>query len=161
MVEKRTVPSDDFASITTGQVTVILSASDAPYIIDTKFEFKTPTCLIYSEKIKLEVSLKHPGKSIGLFCSSIEVTKGAIIDVSGAGGTAGKSSADSNGGGGGDGTAGGNVWVFVQEANDAMMKSLKINAFGGDGGKGGDAGTVGKTGGTGGSGGTGGKSLSV
>lgn len=151
---KLTLPTDDFARIKTDEVTVISAASDVPYVIGGDFLFETPVCLIYSEKIKLEGSIKHPGKSIGLFCSTLEVPKDTTIDVSGEA----KNPGSSNGGRGEDGSPGGKVWVFVQEATEETMKSLRINANGGDGSSGGDSSASDKIGGNGGNGGTGGES---
>ena len=153
---RKILPSDDWATITTAKVTVLLSTSDQPYSITDSFAFETPVCLIYSEKIKLQNSLKLPGKSIGLFCNTLEIASGVSIDVSGTSGKTGDSSANGDGGKGGDGTGGGTVWLFVQNGTEKMLRDISIKAHGGDGGSGGDAGATGKTGGGGGKGGNGG-----
>lgn len=153
---KRTF-TDTFAQFATKDVTVILNASEKPYIVDSGFTVNTPVCLIYSEKIKIEAFQKYPGKKLGLFCTEIDISPNVIIDVSGNQGKGGSNNATDNGDKGDDGQTGGDVWLFVQDATKEMIRNLSIKTYDGDGGKGGDTSATGKSGGAGGTGGNGGK----
>ncbi|KAL2012685.1 hypothetical protein VTN00DRAFT_210 [Thermoascus crustaceus] len=148
--------TDTFAQFATKDVTVILNASEQPYIVDSSFTVNTPVCLIYSEKIKIEAFQKYPGKKLGLYCTEIDISPNVIIDVSGNQGKGGSNNAADNGAKGDDGQTGGDVWLFVQDATKEMIQNLSIKAYGGDGGKGGDTSATGKSGGAGGTGGNGG-----
>ncbi|KJK65722.1 hypothetical protein P875_00022143 [Aspergillus parasiticus SU-1] len=152
------VATDDFTSAVVGEMTLVLSTSETPYEIGKNFHFTTRTCLIYAEHVRISDSLKFPGKDLGIFCYSLQVTKSVDIDVSGKSGSAGlpATGADEEGERGADGADAGNIWIFVQDFNEKLTQELRVKAFGGDGGHGGNSTGPGKKGGDGGNGGNGG-----
>lgn len=152
----RTLPDDNFARFSKGDVTVILNVTDEPYKLDNRFNFSTQCCLIYAESIQISALLEAPGKSLGIFCQDISIQGDVVIDVSGKDGDAGKDSTTDNAEPGGNGTNAGDVWIFVQNGVEDTLKKIQIKAFGGDGGAGGDASAADKKGGKGGDGGNGG-----
>ncbi|KJK66773.1 hypothetical protein P875_00127901 [Aspergillus parasiticus SU-1] len=149
--------TDDYGYQRNNDTIIQLSTLDEPIVLDKDFVFEKTTYLIYAEKIKIKNGVPEQlGKNIGLFCHEIEVEQGAVINVSGENGSRGANNAEDNGEKGGDGADAGKVWIFVQNAQEDMLKNLSVKAFGGSGGRGGDAvGNI-KEAGAGGKGGNGG-----
>ncbi|KAE8336585.1 hypothetical protein BDV24DRAFT_168155 [Aspergillus arachidicola] len=77
------VATDDFTTAVVGDMTLVLSKSETPYEIGKNFHFRTGTCLIYAEHIRISDCVKFPGKDLGIFCYCLEVTKSVDIDVFG------------------------------------------------------------------------------
>jgi hypothetical protein len=154
----QSLANDDFAFFSHHDISLRLSTTDAGEVVDSEtFGFSTTTCLIYAEKITLKGNIRIPGKTLGLFCTTLALVGDVTIDVSGCKGIKGTTSTTAAGGDGDAGGDGGKVYLFVQDIlDDEVWKRLHIKAFGGDGGAGGDTSASGKTGGSGGNGGNGG-----
>lgn len=152
------LPNDDNFRYVKDKTTLILDTTEK-LVIDKKFTFSTPTCLVYAETIEIVAGINLPGQSLGLFCHNLRVPEKAKINVSGLPGKTGISKINENGESGGVGQSSGNVWLYVQEFNQDDLENLELSAFGGDGGRGGDtSGSSAVKGGIGGNGGAGGKS---
>lgn len=151
-MESLQIAAGRFQQHTINDVTLILDASNEVHIINEQFGFDTTICLVYAEKIRIEGSVRLPGKKLGLFCTEFEAWPQAEINVSGLQGTPGAG----EGSQGGHGGAAGAVWMFVQQATASGLENIEIKAYGGDGGRGGNATASSGTGGNGGNGGDGG-----
>ena len=144
-------------------MTLILNTSDAPFDLG-KLDFSTTTCLVYSENVVVSNPIHLPGKNLGIFCTVLEVVTTQkkptiLIDVSGANGVSPEAKASGDGIPGPDGRAGGNIWIFVEGLTDKILKTLRLNANGGDGAIGGSTSDPIAAGGAGGQGGDAGESI--
>ena len=140
-------------------VLLILDSGGASSItLDYLFNFDTTTCLIYAETIKVSGKVSLPGKSLGLFCSTLDTDNAiATISVAGAQGSNGNAVSTGAPNPGGDGTAGGTIWLYVEDMTEILATSLRLTAAGGPGGSGGQSMSAeDRTGGSGGKGGSGG-----
>ncbi|KAG8677662.1 hypothetical protein FPOAC2_03794 [Fusarium poae] len=148
--------TSDRAVYTVGKHTVILSISKSPEVIDANFAFDTESCLIYAERIEIRGSLNIPGRSIGIFCSELQLfpisgETHCTIDVSGKNGSPPSANTPNTA----HGEAGGNIEVFVEDLESLQVNKFMLRSAGGNGVSGWDA-TQG-VGGKGGNGGHGGR----
>ncbi|OBS23098.1 hypothetical protein FPOA_03657 [Fusarium poae] len=178
--EKKRVFTDTSARFHVKDTTIVLQASETPFVVDSTFDLSSDAVLVYAETIQVGSKLiQLPGKNLGLFCNKLMITEDAEIDVSGLDGREGipkisgpkkdvpddkKKKGDKQGDKGKDdmdndatdGKDAGNVWLFVQDASVETLKRLRISAFGGRGGKGADSSAEGVPGNDGKAGGNGG-----
>ncbi|KAG7421950.1 hypothetical protein Forpe1208_v000089 [Fusarium oxysporum f. sp. rapae] len=149
--------TSDRVVYTVGKHTVILSISKSAEVIDTNFGFDTESCLVYAERVEIRGSLKkQPGKSIGIFCSELQLfpisnETHCTIDVGGDNGS--PPSADTPNLA--NGKAGGTIDIFVEDLEGLQLNKLMLRSTGGNGVSGWDA--TEKVGGKGGDGGDGGR----
>ncbi|KAJ4079280.1 hypothetical protein NW760_015224 [Fusarium oxysporum] len=82
--EKKRVFTDTSARFHVKDTTIILQASETPFVVDSTFDTTSDAVLVYAETIKIDSKLiQLPGKSLGLFCNKLLITQDAEIDVSG------------------------------------------------------------------------------
>ncbi|KAE8155237.1 hypothetical protein BDV25DRAFT_167697 [Aspergillus avenaceus] len=155
MAVNNTYPNDDYVRYKKDDLTIILDTTEG-YEIGSDFGFDTSTCLVYAETVNLKANVRIPGKSLGLFCSKINIPESVTLDVSGENGKVGDQKIDADGGTGTSGKNAGDVWIFVQDFEKGNFDNLTVKAHGGDGGRGGNTSGLEKTGGKGGDGGNGG-----
>lgn len=81
-----TLPDDDFFEFeSAADATVVCDTTDSGQVLKKDFNFETSTCLIYSEIVTIQDDLILPGKSLGVFCSSLRLGPDVSqINVSGA-----------------------------------------------------------------------------
>ncbi|PNP60617.1 hypothetical protein FNYG_14656 [Fusarium nygamai] len=82
--EKKRVFTDTSALFHVKDTTIILQASETPFVIDSTFDTTSDAVLVYAETIKIDSKLiQLPGKNLGLFCNKLLIAQDAEIDVSG------------------------------------------------------------------------------
>ncbi|GAM91216.1 hypothetical protein ANO11243_092630 [Dothideomycetidae sp. 11243] len=106
--------------------------------------FTTDALYIYAETIRLAGAYSYPGKTIGLYCDTLDLNGNVTVDVSGTHGNNGvPAAAAASGGGkqatdGAPGQDGGTIELFVQNGVERQLQSIEMLANGGNGGNGGD-----------------------
>lgn len=82
--EKKRVFTDTSARFHVKDTTIILQASETPFVVDSAFDTTSDAVLVYAETIKIDSKLiQLPGKNLGLFCNKLLITQDTEIDVSG------------------------------------------------------------------------------
>ncbi|KAK6333039.1 hypothetical protein TWF718_010863 [Orbilia javanica] len=150
------LPITDRAFYVVGDITVILNATDDGETIDETFSSATTTCLVYSEKVNLNLQGALPqlsGHNIGIFCYELDTTPGSSINVTGSQGVYSLKANDPTI----NGQAGGTITLSVESLSSDNLANLSLITDGGDGAAGLDGSGVNRTtGGQGGNAGNGG-----
>ncbi|KAH6637046.1 hypothetical protein F5144DRAFT_611678 [Chaetomium tenue] len=147
--------SESYACYSSNNTILVLSTG---HVDLGELTFAEDTALIYAESVTISKDVSAPGKSLGIFCSQLNVVgPSQSVDLAGRGGEDMSTSPKGDGKPGGDGQQGGNMWLYVENTNNSPFE-LNIIANGGNAGRGGD--TLDEKG-IGGNGGNGGNAGSI